>query len=429
MAHADEFGEAAIGLWVRRSLTELTETIERSKLLFPKLGAEWKEQDKMWRFPNGARLRFAYLDNDNDADNYQGHSYTRLYIEEAGNFPSPVPIFKLVATLRSASGVACKIILTGNPGGPGQGWIKERYIDPSPLGWQIITSKFINPFTGEEVERDRVYIPSRVSDNKYLGADYVAGLSMTGSPQLVKAWLLGDFSAILGAFFTNFAECIIEPFKVPEDWIRFRSFDWGYSRPFSVGWWAVSNGSIPPYRNGEIIRYREWYGAKSANVGLELTDEEIARGILSRQTENERFAYSVADPSIFARGRTGTGKSTAEVFANAGVLFRPADNDRILGWNQMRCRFKGLDGDPMVRCFSTCIDSIRTIPALQHDTNKPEDLDTEGEDHAADDWRYGHMSRPYSLPPVVHEAMRGIEKATAHDMFNRHLTRHKTNWR
>ena len=132
-SHADLYGANAIGLMVRRTLVQLTETIERSKQIYSPLGAKYHEQDKLWRFPNGARLRFAYLERDTDADGYQGHSYSRVYIEEIGNFPSPTPIMKLMATLRSGAGVPCGFRATGNPGGPGHQWVKARYIDPAPL--------------------------------------------------------------------------------------------------------------------------------------------------------------------------------------------------------------------------------------------------------------------------------------------------------
>jgi hypothetical protein len=157
------------------------------------------------------------------------------------------------------------------------------------------------------------------------------------------------------------------------------------------------------FPRGALVRYREWYGASAPNVGLKLTAEQVAQGILDRQDkgEEERIAYSVADPSIFAQDG---GPSIAERIWRAGVKFRPADNRRVGGvghmggWDQMRARMVGEDGHPMIYCFSTCIDSIRTIPALQHDVHRPEDVDTEGEDHAADEWRYACMSRPYTMP-------------------------------
>jgi hypothetical protein len=124
--HADRYGKDAIGLMLRRTRTELIETIERSRAIYSLLGWKYNETEKMWRATNGARLRFAYLERDADADQYQGHSYTRLYVEEIGTFPSPAPIFKLMATLRSSAGVPVGFRATGNPGGPGHQWVKAR---------------------------------------------------------------------------------------------------------------------------------------------------------------------------------------------------------------------------------------------------------------------------------------------------------------
>jgi len=190
-SHADQYGSGAIGLCVRRERTQLTELVERSKVLYSPLKATFHEQDKMWRFPNGARLRFAYLENDSDAMSYQGHSYSRVYVEEMGTFANPDPIFKLLATLRSGSGVPCRFIATANPGGPGHGWIKQRYIDPAPSGLKILPTEIKDPFTGKISFKDRVFIPSKVTDNKYTNtAEYIGNLYMAGNRELVKAWLL-----------------------------------------------------------------------------------------------------------------------------------------------------------------------------------------------------------------------------------------------
>src|SRR5258708_3083614 len=174
LRHADLFGANAIGLMIRRERTQLVETIERSRQIYSLLGWKFHEQDKMWRAPNGARLRFAYLERDQDADSYQGHSYTRVYIEEIGTFPSERPILKLMATLRSGAGIPCGFRATGNPGGPGHQWVRRRYIDNAPLGWKLSTETYENPWTKEKVTRDRIFIPSKLSDNKYLGSEYVA---------------------------------------------------------------------------------------------------------------------------------------------------------------------------------------------------------------------------------------------------------------
>ncbi len=139
--HASLYGKDAIGLMIRRQRTELVETIERSKAIYSPLGWIYHEQDKMWRAPDGARLRFAYLERDSDAEAYQGHSYTRLYVEEIGNFPSEKPILRLMATLRSGAGVPVGFRATGNPGGAGHQWVRARYIDPAPMGFSVFISR------------------------------------------------------------------------------------------------------------------------------------------------------------------------------------------------------------------------------------------------------------------------------------------------
>jgi hypothetical protein len=409
--HAQRYAKDAIGLMVRRTRVELGETFERARALFGPLGASFTTVPMRCVMPNGARLTFAYLERDADAESYQGHSYTRVYVEEAGNFPSPKPILKLMATLRSGAGVPCRIRLTGNPGGPGHQWVKARYIDPAPAGMAVLA----DPETG----LDRVYIPSRVTDNRHLGSDYVQRLRASGSPELVRAWLEGDWSVISGAFFPEFslARHVIAPRELPSHWTRFRSLDWGSARPFSVGWWAVSDGTVSDIPRGALVRYREWYGMQPGqpNVGLKMTAEAVAQGIASREADDGVIGISVADPAIFA---SDGGPSIAERMAQAAkIRFRPADNARVPrngamgGWDQVRQRLKGdAEGRPMLLMFSTCVDLIRTLPALQHDGSRAEDVDTEGEDHAPDEARYACMSRPLTreapkvepvLPPGV----------------------------
>ena len=430
---AGRYGEHCIGVFFRRTREDLKEAVERSKQIYAPLGAKLVSE-RQWRFPNGARLKFEYLDRDKDADNYQGHSYTDVFMEELTHWPDPTPVNKLKATLRSAHGVPCQFHATCNPGGPGHLWVKERYIDPAPGGWKILTEEFENPFDGMTQTLERVFIPSRLTDNRLLlDSDpmYVAKLQQSGSKELVRAWLEGDWDIVVGAYFDCWNEWkarggLVKPFTIPKHWVRFRSFDWGSARPFSVGWWAVASEHYEPLNipTGALVRYREWYGASKANVGLKLDAEQVADGIVQRTEET--IDYSVADPAIFS---VDGGPSIAERMARRGVAFRRADNRRVgklghsVGWDQVRSRFNG-DDRPMMYVFDTCTDFVRTMPALQHDETRPEDIDTDGEDHVADEVRYACMSRPW-MRALPQKPMGAIAKASGAPTFNEMLERSK----
>jgi hypothetical protein len=413
LEHGDTYGKDAIGIMFRRQRTELIETIERSRQIYTPLGWQYHEQDKMWRAPNGARLRFAYLERDADAEAYQGHSYTRVYVEEIGNFPSERPILKLMATLRSGAGVPVGFRATGNPGGPGHQWVKARYVDPAPAGWQILR----DALTG----RERVFIPSRVKDNQFLGEDYIARLQAAGSKELVKAWLEGDWSVIDGAFFDcwDTTRHVLRPFTIPQDWTRFRSGDWGSAKPFSFGWWAVVGDKFKTpdgiwLPRGCLVRYREWYGMQPGkpNTGLKMHAEKVGEHLALLEASDPKLVGGVLDPAAFSEdgGPSIAERINTELIKKKLVPFRPADNKRVPGrgamggWDQMRGRLIGdEDGLPMLVVLSNCIDLIRTLPALQHDPLKPEDVDSDMEDHAPDEGRYACMSRPWIRKPAADE--------------------------
>lgn len=410
LEHSSTYGEAAIGIFVRRKFKQLAEVIARTKQIFPKLGAKYNEQKAEWRMAGGARLKFVYLERDSDAEEYQGHNYTRVYVEEVTNFASPSPINKLRATLRSSCGVPVGMRLTGNPGGPGHSWVKARYIDPAPQGYKLITEECEVEIDGEvrTVQLERVFIPSKLGDNMLLlrnDPTYVLRLRQSGSEALVKAWLEGNWDIVDGAYF-DFDEAKHVKDRdyikyAPPQTVRFRSFDWGSAKPFSVGWWAICDGTWPeidPLPFGALFRYREWYGASGPNKGLGMLADHVAKQIIDFE-RNERIRYAVADPAIFIRNG---GPSIAESMAIC--RWRRADNKRLPGWEQLRQRLGGENGVPMLYVADSCEDTIRTLPILQHDEKNTEDLDTDGEDHAADEIRYACMSRPWKpklITPVA----------------------------
>lgn len=405
LQHSAEYNSHAIGIFVRRNLKQLSEVIARARLLFEPIGAKYNETKAQFTMPGGARLKFVYLERDADAENYQGHSYTRVYIEEATNFPSPDPIYKLFATLRSAVGVPCGVRLTGNPGGPGHMWVKSRYIDPNPAGYEVLTETMEFKVGNETLVQniERVFIPSKISDNMLMlknDPGYLMRLAKSGSEALVKAWLDGDWNSIEGAFFDEWdSGKHVLPIewleKIPKSALKFRAFDWGSAAPFSVGWYVVSDGTWGLPKNA-LLKYREWYGAipkgnSGVWIGIKMNVDLVAKGILERE-KGEVIKYGVADPAIFLRDG---GPSKAENMNIAGVSWQRGDNRRQSGSEMMHIRLQGYDGEPMLYFLETCEASIRTIPMLQHSDINSEDLDTKAEDHSYDETRYAIMSRPW----------------------------------
>lgn len=407
------------GVLFRRTYPELSEIIGRSQRLYPQTGATWHEADKEWRWPNGAKLRMRYIERYADISRYQGHQYTWMGFDELTNWSDPRLYQELKACLRWAEAdvPTKRIRCSGNPGGAGHGWVKAYFIDHAPLGFK----PRIDPGSKHKI----MFIPSRVQDNQILlrrDPGYIDRLRGVGSEALVRAWLEGDWSAVVGAYFAEFGpQHILQPHPIPQDWLRFRAMDWGSARPFCVLWVAVTNGEyyegIPDYPRGTLIVYKEWYGAEGPNIGLKLHVPAVAAGIMARSV-GEKYAYSVADPACFAEDG---GPSIAETFHQHGVFFRPADNKRLAGWQQVRNRLRGRDDFPGLLIFgNSCKDLIRTLPALQHDQDKPEDLDTDAEDHAADTLRYACMSRPYSLPVEKAQPIRGIKEMTMDELWEAH---------
>ena len=388
------WGGAFNAVFFRKEMPQQDDLIERAKEIYCPTGARWSEYRKQFAMPHGGRVRFRPLETVQDAEKYQGQSLSDAAVEEAGNYAMPAPIDMLFGCLRSSHGVPVQLLLSANPGGPGHHWIKQRYIDPAPTGFQRLVRTLSNGH-----EHHAVYIPSRVQNNRILLAKdpgYVNRLHLVGSPELVRAWLEGDWSVIAGAYFPEFApdKHVVAPFELPAHWARIRAMDWGSAKPFCVLWLAVSDGTLPQFPRGALVVYREWYGWNGEpNVGCSKTAPEVGTGIRDLERD-ERMADEVLDPAAFSRDG---GPSIAE---RMDLGFRHADNARVGrlgamgGWDQVRERLKGDGERPMVYFFSTCTHIIRTLPALQHDKHRAEDVDSDGEDHAPDALRYGCMSRP-----------------------------------
>lgn len=388
------YGKAFNAILFRQEMPQQDDLIERAKEIYQPTGAAWSEWKRQFTMPHGGRVRFRPLESILDAQKYQGQSLSDAAVEEAGNYPSSEPIDMLFGALRSPKGVPVQLILSANPGGPGHHWLKQRYIDPSPLGYKRIVRTLPNG-----AEHLAVFIPSRLENNRILlkqDPGYVNRLHLVGSPELVKAWLTGDWSVIEGAYFPEFSVVrhVIAPCEIPPHWTRIRAMDWGSAKPFCVLWLAVADGTNQ-FPRGALVCYREWYGWNGKpNTGCKMTAEKVGDGIRAME-RGEKVQVEVIDPSALAQDG---GPSIAE---RMGLAWSGADNKRVGrngamgGWDQVRERLVGIDETPMLYLFSTCTHLIRTLPSLPHDRHNAEDVDTDAEDHAPDTLRYGCMSRPF----------------------------------
>lgn len=350
--------------------------------------ASYNDSKKHIKFPNGSRILFRYCDKLKDAERFQGTEVDVLFVDEATH-QSEEKIEKLNACVRGYNDFPKRTYYTCNPGGEGHQWVKRLFID--------------RKYRAEEDPAEYTFIQSLVTDNLALlekDPRYMRRLKAL-PPKLRKAWLEGDWNIFEGQFFEDFYDReehyldrqwthVVEPFEIPEGWRIYRSFDWGYAKPFSCGWWAVDY-------EGTIYRILELYGCtETPNEGLKWTPEQVFSEIHRIETEHRWLAgrqiQGVADPAIWD---AETGESLAERAEKHQVYFDKGDHKRLPGWMQVHYRLAfDENGFPMMYVFKNCRAFIRTIPLLQYDEHKPEDLDTGGEDHVADEVRYFCMSRP-----------------------------------
>jgi hypothetical protein len=380
------YGKYFNGVFFRREMPGADDLIDRARELYEPLGAGFNKVERQFTFQKGGRLRFRPLLDESDAAKFQGQSLTDAAVEEAGNFPDPSPIWKLFGALRSAQGVPTQLILTFNPGGPGHYWLRELFVKPAPLGMRTIQWKLP---TGNEVSY--IYIPSRVKDNPILLAKdpgYIDALHMVGSPELVRAWLEGDFEIHEGSFFPEFGQRhLVEPMPVPQHWHKICGFDWGHNSPFAAVWGAISSGrddngneSIIP--KGSILIYREYTGKGIKNVEIAETIAKLTA------TEDCRL---VADTQIFNdMGSKSIAQEFHEVFdRHKGMQhWNRADKDRVTGWSQIRRRLGRAGSVPTIYFFTTCRYLLDTIPAAGVDLKHPEEMDPRCNDHGLDALRY-----------------------------------------
>lgn len=399
------------GIIFRKTYPQLSELIDRSKDIyipaFP--GAKYNHSEHFWQFPSGAKIFFGNMQREADRTNYQGKHYDFVAFDELTHFTWAEYSYLMSRNRPSGPGTRVYLRATTNPGGKGHGWVKDRFITAAPPMTTIKGEYDIVTPAGDTqvIKRERVFIPASVFDNTRLlnnDPNYLANLAMMPEAER-DALLYGSWDSFDGQVFREWKNDpnhyddhrfthVINPFPVPKHWQIYRSFDWGYARPFSVGWYAVDH-------ERKIYRIKEYYGCTGTpNVGIKLNPVEVAAEIKRIESEDEilkdREIFGVADPSIYEESR---GESIAAMMAKQpnAIYWSKGDNTRIPGKMQYHYRFAfDKDGDCMFQIFNTCKHFIRTLPSLVYDEKHVEDIDTEQEDHIYDECRYMLMLNPIS---------------------------------
>ena len=419
------------GLILRKTYPQLSELIDKSKMLYPRAvpGARYNNTEHTWTFPSGAKIVFGSMHRSDDKINYQGKAYDFIGFDELTHFTLDEYMYLYSRNRPNGPGTRVYIRATTNPGGVGHGWVKDRFITVAPPHTPVETLVNVRRPDGtvKQIKRKRIFIPATVFDNQKLpqnDPNYVANLAMMPEADR-KALLYGDWDSFSGQVFREWKNDntryedrrwthVIKPFFIPETWRVYRGFDWGYSKPFSVGWFAVDH-------DGRMYRIRELYGCTNTpNEGVKWTPQEIAKAINEIETTDpnlqERIITGIADPSIFEESK---GESIASMMESEHVYWEKADNTRLAG--KMQCHYRlafDEEGIPMFYVFDTCGQFIRCIPNLIYDERKVEDVDTSMEDHNYDEWRYVMMENP--INPRINKADPANFVKQQYDPLNMH---------
>lgn len=354
----------------KESFEDLVEKVITNEVPFERSG-------NVIKFKNKSRIIMGGFNNEDDIDKYVGIEYDLIVIEELNQLTKE-KYEKLLGSLRtSKTNWRPRCYSSFNPGGIGHAFVKARFVVPYRLGIQSKTR----------------FIPATYKANPHLNKEYIDYLEgLTGD--LGQAWRAGDFDLFAGQYFSEFKYDIhvIQPFAIPRNWLKFRAGDYGFNAPASIGWYAIDF-------DGVIYRYKELYRSG-------LTYSKLADEVVSLTNLDEEISYDVFDPAFWSRkGERDDELDGAEVYSERikektgkPVRMMKGENSRVLGWGVVREYLKPYMKEEKltarVQVFSNCVKFIETIPELQHDKRNPEDLDSDGEDHAADEFRYAVMSRP-----------------------------------
>ena len=365
-------------LILRRSMPELRELIDKSRELYPRAfkGAKFKEVEKLWQFPSGAKIEFGFLERDADVYRYQGQAYSWIGFDEITHLPTEFGWNYLASRLRTTNpAIKTYLRCTANPGGVGAHWVKKRYVESSEPNTSFVGHDGLT----------RKFIPARLQDNPHLAEDGEYERMLQSLPAIQRKQLLeGNWDISEGAAFAEFDPSIhvVPPFEIPSWWERVKSIDYGYAAESCCLWAAIDP------EDKTIIIYRELY-----RKGL--TGEALGDTITEMEENEIKSIAGILDTAAWAR--TGyTGPTIGEILVNKGHKLRRADKNRIAGKTQIHehLRQDTSTGRPKLQILNTCVNLVKELQGIPLSKTNPEDVDTHASDHAYDALRYLIMSRP-----------------------------------
>lgn len=439
------YGRHWRGVIFDRQYKNLDDLIAKSMRWFPEFkdGARFlsSKSDYRWVWPTGEELLFRAITRDKDYWGYHGQEFPFIGWNELTKYPSGELFDMMMSCNRSSfrpqdhitkrsdgsiympPEIPLEVFATTNPFGAGHNWVKKRFILAAPAGRILKKAvRVFNPQTKEEEDyiTTQTHLFGSYKENKYLSPKYIADLVSMTDKNKKAAWLNGSWDIVSGGMFDDVWDTlynVVKAFQIPSSWKITRSFDWGSSKPFSVGWWAISDGSDVLLPNGQtrstvrgdLFRIREWYGTTGKpNQGLQLLASEVAAGIIERELQwgiHNRVVPGPADGSIFD---VQNGNSIAADMAKPqrvdglirpGIQWKRADKSpgsRINGWELCRKRIKNASPPPgktreLAGLFvfeEYCPNTLELFPILPRDEVKTDDVDTDAEDHIGDEVRY-----------------------------------------
>ena len=337
-------------LIIRRSMPELRELIDKSRELYPKAfpGCKYREVEKLWNFPSGAKIEFGFLERDADVYRYQGQAYSWIGFDEITHLPTEFSWNYLASRLRTTdSEIVPYMRCTANPGGVGAHWVKNRYILPSEPDTSFVGKDGLT----------RKFIPARLEDNPFLAMDGRYEKMLKALPPTQRKQLLeGNWDVNEGAAFTEFSleNHVIPPFQIPIHWDRVKGIDYGYASESACIW-----ATIDP-SDGTLIVYRELYrkGLTGQDLGTIITEMEV---------EDPFSVQGVLDTAAWSRTGT-TGPTVGETLVRQGHKLRRADKNRIQGKIQIHEYLRlQPSGRPRLQIFSSCPSLIRELQSIPLD--------------------------------------------------------------